>query len=86
MKSNDFNFLEGFLTEPLWDRKKLAELLDTTPEVLAVWDSTKRYDLKPIKVGAGVRYCPVYIRYFYGQKYFSPEQNNSIQQLIKARN
>jgi hypothetical protein len=72
MKKEEFNFLDGFLTEPLWDRQKLAELLKTTPETIAVWDCTKRYDLKPIKVGTSVRYCPVYIRHFYAEKYLKP--------------
>lgn len=42
--------------EPLLDRKKAAKYLGISPDTLAVWDCTKRYDLKPIKVGRAVRY------------------------------
>ena len=43
-------------TEPLLDRKTAAKYLSVSPGTLAVWDCTKRYDLKPIKVGRAVRY------------------------------
>ncbi|MBE7172351.1 MAG: helix-turn-helix domain-containing protein [Williamsia sp.] len=45
-------------TEPesLFNRKRAAKYLDVAPGTLAVWDCTKRYDLKPIKVGRAVRY------------------------------
>lgn len=42
--------------EPLLTRKCAARYLCVTPETLAVWDCTKRYDLKPIKIGRSVRY------------------------------
>lgn len=42
--------------EPLLDRKSAARYLAVSPGTLAVWDCTKRYDLKPIKVGRAVRY------------------------------
>ncbi len=40
----------------LLDRKEAARYLKLSPGTLAVWDCTKRYDLKPIKVGRSVRY------------------------------
>lgn len=40
----------------LLDRKTAAKYLAVSPGTLAVWDCTKRYDLKPIKVGRAVRY------------------------------
>lgn len=41
----------------LLDRKTAAKYLDLkNPNTLAVWDCTKRYDLKPIKIGRNVRY------------------------------
>lgn len=43
-------------TEPLLDRKSAAKYLNLSAGTLAVWDCTKRYDLKPIKVGRAVRY------------------------------
>lgn len=42
--------------EPLLDRKAAARYLGVSPGTLAVWDCTKRYDLKPIKIGRSVRY------------------------------
>jgi hypothetical protein len=42
--------------EPLWDRKTAARYLSVSPGTMAVWDCTKRYDLKPIKIGRAVRY------------------------------
>lgn len=42
--------------EPLLDRKTAAKYLRVAPGTLAVWDCTKRYDLKPIKIGRAVRY------------------------------
>jgi len=43
--------------DALLDRKAAAAYLGgLSPGTLAVWDCTKRYDLKPIKVGTAVRY------------------------------
>ncbi|WP_338875022.1 helix-turn-helix domain-containing protein [Spirosoma sp. SC4-14] len=42
--------------ETLLDRKEAAKYLRISPNTLAVWDCTKRYDLKPLKVGRSVRY------------------------------
>ena len=47
--------------EPLLDRKSAAKYLSkvkpTSPNTLAVWDCTKRHNLKPIKIGErAVRY------------------------------
>lgn len=42
--------------EPLLDRKTAARYLSVSPGTLAVWDCTKRYDLKPLKIGRAVRY------------------------------
>jgi predicted DNA-binding transcriptional regulator AlpA len=40
----------------LVNRKAAAKYLNMSPNTLAVWDCTKRYDLKPIKIGRSVRY------------------------------
>jgi hypothetical protein len=48
--------MSDITTEPLLDRKTAAKYLRVSPGTLAVWDCTKRYDLKPIKVGRAVRY------------------------------
>ena len=48
--------MQDVLTEPLLDRKTAAKYLRISPGTLAVWDCTKRYDLKPLKVGRAVRY------------------------------
>lgn len=42
--------------DPLLNRKEAAKFLNVSPGTLAVWDCTKRYDLKPIKIGRAVRY------------------------------
>lgn len=42
--------------EPLMNRKTAARYLCVSPATLAVWDCTKRYDLKPLKIGRSVRY------------------------------
>ena len=48
--------MRDITTEPLLDRKTAAKYLSVSPGTLAVWDCTKRYDLKPIKVGRAMRY------------------------------
>jgi excisionase family DNA binding protein len=42
--------------ETLLTRKEAARYLRVSPGTLAVWDCTKRYNLKPLKVGRSVRY------------------------------
>lgn len=46
--------------DQLVDRKFAAKYLGGTkpysPATLAVWDCTKRYDLRPVKMGRDVRY------------------------------
>ncbi|OSZ79017.1 excisionase [Chitinophagaceae bacterium IBVUCB1] len=42
--------------EPLLNRKEAARYINYSYGTLAVWDCTKRYDLKPIKIGRTVRY------------------------------
>jgi predicted DNA-binding transcriptional regulator AlpA len=45
------------IIEPLLNREEAARYLGTTAGTLAFWDSTKRYDLRPIKLGRrSVRY------------------------------
>ncbi len=43
------------LTKLLTDRE-VAALLGVKPQTLAVWRSTKRYDLPYIKIGRSVKY------------------------------
>jgi predicted DNA-binding transcriptional regulator AlpA len=42
--------------EPLLNRKQAAKYLNVAVGTLCVWDSTKRYNLEPIKLGKCVRY------------------------------
>lgn len=43
--------------DPLMTRKEAAAYLGTTAGTLAFWDSTKRYNLRPVKLGRhSVRY------------------------------
>ncbi|MES2479444.1 MAG: helix-turn-helix domain-containing protein [Bacteroidota bacterium] len=48
--------MTNVLLEPLLDRKMAAKLLNVSPGTLAVWDSTKRYNLQPLRAGNRVRY------------------------------
>ena len=43
-------------SETLFTRKEAARYLRVSPGTLAVWDCTKRYNLRPLKVGRAVRY------------------------------
>lgn len=55
----DFYMTRNFQDDPqnqLMDRKTAAKYLGISPNTMAVWDCTKRYDLKPLKVGRAVRY------------------------------
>ncbi len=47
-----------FLMTKLLNRREAAEFLGVLPETLAVWASTKRYDLPYVKVGGRVMYRP----------------------------
>ncbi len=47
--SNNDNYL-------LIDDKEASKILHTTPETLAVWRCTNRYDLPYVKLGRKVRY------------------------------
>ena len=42
--------------EPLLDRKGAARYLGYSPGTLAVWKSTKRYNLPSVKIGRSIRY------------------------------
>jgi len=43
--------------DELLDRAQAAKYLGgLSPGTLAVWDCTKRYNLKPVKIGTAVRY------------------------------
>ena len=48
--------LEASSFDNLMDRKAAAKYLGLSPGTLAVWDCTKRYNLKSIKIGRRVRY------------------------------
>ena len=55
--SGEMNMTDYDLEDRLLDRKAAAKFLSVSPETLAVWDCTKRYDLKPIRLGSrAVRY------------------------------
>ena len=60
------------LSEPLWNREQAAKFLNYSPGTLAVWDCTKRYDLKPIKIGRAVRYSPSHLREFVSTHFLRP--------------
>lgn len=60
LKSSDMALLD----QPFLLRCEAADYLGRSKDTLAVWDCLKRHDLSPIKVGACVRYSPVYLRNF----------------------
>lgn len=62
-----------YLTSSLWNTQQAAEYLGYEPHTLAVWRCNKRYDLRPIKIGRSIRYCPVFIREFAEREFMSPE-------------
>lgn len=64
--------------EPLLDRKTAAKYLSVSPGTLAVWDCTKRYDLKPIKIGRAVRYRRADLDKFIEQRLWSPEHHDPL--------
>lgn len=48
---------EDEMQDQLMDRRQAAKYLGLkNHNTLAVWDCTRRYDLKPIKIGSAVRY------------------------------
>ncbi|HRH03879.1 MAG TPA: helix-turn-helix domain-containing protein [Bacteroidia bacterium] len=54
--------------DQLLDRKKAAQFLGVSPGTLAVWDCTKRYDLKPVRLGTrAVRYWKSTLEEFINQ-------------------
>jgi hypothetical protein len=42
--------------QPLLDRRSAATYLGVAPGTLAAWDSKKKHDLKPRKIGKCIRY------------------------------
>lgn len=44
------------IDDPLLDTVQAAAVIDTKPETLEVWRSTKRYNIPFIKIGRKVRY------------------------------
>ena len=43
-------------SDQLFNRKEAAAYIKYSYNTLAVWDSSKRYDLQPIKIGRSIRY------------------------------
>jgi len=58
-----------YLSENLWDTERTADYLDQKPAPLRVWRCTKAVDLRPIKIGGSVKYCPVFIREYANKKF-----------------
>ena len=62
-----------YLTQPLWTRHQTANFLNRSTGTLSVWDCTKRHNLRPIRIGNDVRYCPIYIKELAGKSFFKSE-------------
>ncbi len=58
-------------SDPLLNRKEAAKYINYSYNTLAMWDSTKRYDLRPIRIGRSVRYRKSYLDAFLEQHRFS---------------
>ena len=52
--------------------QEAADMLGTTPGVLSVWRSNKRYDLKYVKIGKSVRYRLEDLQAFIESRTISP--------------
>lgn len=57
--------------DQLLTRHEAAKYINFTYGTLAVWDCTKRYDLRPIKVGRSVRYRKSVLDKFIEEREFS---------------
>jgi len=53
--------------DPLLNRREAARYINYSYNTLAMWDSTKRYDLRPIKIGRSIRYRKSYLDAFLEQ-------------------
>jgi len=47
--------------EEYWTREQAAKVLHKKPQTLAVWASTKRYNLPILKIGRSVLYKPAHV-------------------------
>jgi len=55
-KSKGVNMSDNEFNDEWFDTKRAARYLKYSPGTLAVWRSTKRYDLKHSKIGRSIRY------------------------------
>jgi hypothetical protein len=62
----------NYLSKDLWNTQQAAKYLGYEPHTLAVWRCNKRYDLRPIKIGRSIRYCPVFVREFAEREFMMP--------------
>lgn len=59
--------MSSLTDEPLLTRREAASYINYSPGTLAVWDCTRRYNLRPIKIGRSVRYRKSYLDQFLEQ-------------------
>lgn len=62
---------EQLKIDPLLTRREAAKYMNFSCGTLAVWDSVKRYNLSPIKVGRSVRYRKSALDKFLEEREFS---------------
>ena len=63
-------------TSPLFDKKQAAAYLGIKPQTLDVWNCTKRYNLKYIKVGRLIRYRKEDLDEFLARRTVNIEEEN----------
>jgi excisionase family DNA binding protein len=54
--NSTIEFKNSPITDCLFSRKEAADYLNVAAKTLAIWSSTKRYDLPFIKIGRLVKY------------------------------
>jgi hypothetical protein len=70
---NTDNSNPEYLKDDLWTTSQAAAYLGFEPNTLAVWRCNKRYNLRPIKIGRTIRYCPTFIREFAAKTFMIPQ-------------
>jgi len=63
---------ETEMLDKLLSPQETADILGTTPGVLQVWRSNKRYNLKYVKIGKSVRYKLSDVNKFIEERTVSP--------------
>lgn len=66
--------IQAAVRNNLMTPQETAAMLKTTPGVLSVWRTTKRYNLKYVKIGKSVRYRLADVLSFIESRTVSPSE------------